>query len=131
MTAQGQCLCGAVRFSTDVQLRPVVACHCSQCRRQSGHFSAYTACPADELTIEAEGDALGWYQSSEEAKRGFCRRCGSALFWAPAHGRHISVSAGALDGPTGLTLDTHIFCADKGDYYAIPDEPGVKKLDRW
>lgn len=31
----------------------------------------------------------------------------------------MSIFAGTLDGKTGLALSGHIFCADKGDYYAI------------
>jgi len=31
------------------------------------------------------------------------------------------VALGALDGPTGLKLERHIFTADKGDYYDIDD----------
>jgi hypothetical protein len=29
---------------------------------------------------------------------------------------------GAFDSPTGTCLETHIFVADKGDYYNIPDD---------
>jgi hypothetical protein len=36
-------------------------------------------------------------------------------------GDTISVTAGTLDTPTGLTLDKHIFVEDKGDYYVIDD----------
>jgi hypothetical protein len=64
---------------------------------------------------------LRWYASSEQARRGFCGQCGSTLFWE-GHGRdYISIAAGTLDGPTGLTCACHIFVADKGDYYRIDD----------
>jgi hypothetical protein len=33
----------------------------------------------------------------------------------------MGVALGALDGPTGLVLQRHIFVADKGDYYDITD----------
>jgi hypothetical protein len=61
-----------------------------------------------------------WYVSSRDARRGFCGTCGSNLFW-DGPGSHLSIFAGTLDGPTGLTLAGHIFCADKGDYYDIAD----------
>jgi hypothetical protein len=116
----GGCLCGAVRYRVNGPLRDVVACHCSQCRRQSGHFGAYTAVPLDRFWLEHE-TALTWYRSSETAERGFCRVCGSSLFWKPATGPEISIAAGTLDGPTDLTMAEHIFCQDKGDYYEISD----------
>jgi hypothetical protein len=34
----------------------------------------------------------------------------------------LSIFAGTLEAPTGLSLAGHIFCADKGDYYEIADD---------
>lgn len=108
---------GAVRYSVTGPMRPVVACHCVQCRKTSGHHVAATSAPRD--TIDVTG-AVTWFASSDEARRGFCGTCGSNLFW-DGPGSHMSIFAGSLDGPTGLSLAGHIFCADKGDYYTISD----------
>ncbi len=118
--ARGQCLCGAVRFEVSGPLRPIIYCHCAMCRRASGHFAAATACAPEHLRL-ISAESLCWYRSSAVARRGFCGTCGSPLFWEPAHGRHISIWAGTLDTPTGLEASTHIFAADKGDYYEIED----------
>ena len=53
---------------------------------------------------------------------GFFPRCGSFLFWTAHDEDTISFALGALDAPTGLTLEKHIFCEDKGDYYDIEDD---------
>jgi hypothetical protein len=90
------------------------------CRRSSGHFDAATACAPEHLRLQS-AQTLRWYRSSASARRGFCGTCGSQLFWEPAHGGHISVWAGTLEQPTGLTAAGHIFVADKGDYYEITD----------
>ena len=119
--ARGRCLCGAVRFEVHGPLRPVIYCHCTMCRRASGHFDAATACAPQHLRLLASS-TLRWYRSSASARRGFCGECGSALFWEPAHGGHVSIWAGTLEGPTGLTAAAHIFVADKGDYYEINDD---------
>jgi len=116
----GRCLCGAVRYELTGPLRPVVACHCSQCRRSSGHFIAATAVPAEKLRL-VEQRGLRWYQSSADARRGFCGECGSSLFWAPASGERVAVMAGTLDKPTGLSLVMHLFVDDAGDYYRLDD----------
>ena len=116
--ATGSCLCGAVRYEVQGPLRPVSYCHCSQCRKTSGHYVAATACDPAALTLIGEAD-LHWYRSSERARRGFCRRCGSSLFWKPDHGRYISIMAGSLDIPTGLEAVEHIFVRDASDYYVI------------
>ncbi|MGI9356614.1 MAG: GFA family protein [Rhizobiaceae bacterium] len=117
---RGSCLCGSVRYFVDGPLREVVACHCQQCRKQSGHFYAATDCDDDDLVIE-DGGTLSWYAASDFAKRGFCSVCGSALFWRHNDGTETSILAGTLDDDGGIKLTQHIFCADKGDYYEIND----------
>ncbi len=117
----GSCLCGAVAFNIDGDLSPPSACHCGQCRKQSGHVWASTSTHQDNLSFTAS-DTLSWFRASDIAKRGFCRACGSFLFWQHNDEDTISISMGALDAPTGLKLARHIFVADKGDYYDITDD---------
>jgi len=114
----GSCLCGAVKYQVNGPLRPVVACHCKQCRKTSGHYGAATSAARDDLRIAGD---VKWYASSDTARRGFCRDCGSAMFW-DGGGERVSIWAGTLDGTTGLRLRGHIFVADKGDYYDICDD---------
>jgi hypothetical protein len=117
--ATGGCLCGSVRFDVRGALRDVLICHCQFCQRMHTHVGAYAACAPADLEI-VSGRTLCWYRSSPGARRGFCRKCGSALFWEPAPLTHISISAGSLDRPTGLKVKEHIFLAQKGDYYQVP-----------
>ena len=116
----GQCLCGAIRFEVEGELAGPDACHCTNCRRWSGHVWASTDVPRDRVTIHGE-DKIGWYQSSEKVRRGFCSRCGSVLFFDPPVKDWIGIAMGAFDKPTGTQLAVHIFTADKGDYYEIAD----------
>lgn len=116
---KGSCLCGDIRYETSGEIRNVVACHCNQCRKQSGHFYAATAADDDQLTVFDPMGRLRWYQSSEQAKRGFCSQCGSALFWKHEKDGFTSILAGSIDGDTHLKLDRHIFTEFKGDYYEI------------
>lgn len=116
----GSCLCGAVTFEVAGELPPLDACHCSKCRKQSGHFFASTDVPRSALTIHGAQN-VAWFRSSEKARRGFCSTCGSALFWDPIARDWIGVAMGAFDKPTGTKLRVHIYVADKGDYYDIAD----------
>lgn len=123
----GGCLCGRVSYRTRGALRGVVYCHCSQCRRQTGHYLAAT--DVDDSRIEISGETeIGWYAASDFAKRGFCRNCGSLLFWKRNGSERISVTAGSFHEPTGLESQCHIFVADKGDYYALDDD--LPKYDK-
>lgn len=116
----GGCHCGAVRYTMTGPLRDVIYCHCTQCRKQTGHFVAATRILDDALSITG-ADELTWYAASSDAKRGFCRHCGSLLFWKAEGSDMTSIMAGSLDLPTGLTASHHIFAADKGDYYELAD----------
>ena len=118
MTNRGGCLCGAVRYRVTGPLRPVVACHCTQCRKTSGHHVAATSARRNMVEITGQ---VTWFASSGSALRGFCSTCGSNLFW-DGPGTHLSIMAGKLDAPTGVSLAGHIFVADKGDYYDIADD---------
>lgn len=123
--ASGGCLCGAVRFEVHGELLPVMNCHCSKCRRFHGNFGAYSATRRDNLVF-TRSDDLKWYRSTldetPDVYRGFCSECGSSLFWDPRGKANISIAAGALDPPTGLSTTRHVWISQKGDYYTISDE---------
>jgi hypothetical protein len=119
-SVSGSCLCGGVRFSVAGTLAPVVACHCVQCRKTSGHHVAATRARNTQIEM-ISSETLTWYRSSDMAERGFCGRCGGNLFWRMVNGERTSIMAGTLDAPTGLAMESHIYVADAGDYYTIAD----------
>ena len=125
LRATGRCLCGAITLEIRGTLRDVVVCHCKQCQRQHGAPPSYTAAPWSAVTINGVKD-LKWYQSSQDARRSFCRHCGTSLFWEPMGSGRVSIAAGCLDKPTDLRTVRHIFVADKGDFYEIKD--GLEQL---
>ena len=55
----GGCLCGGVRYTVTGPLRDIVACHCEQCRRSSGHFVAATACRQKYFTLDKQETCAG------------------------------------------------------------------------
>ncbi len=125
----GSCLCGGVRYTINGQVRDIINCHCSLCRKFHGHFGAYTAVKTRYLTINSNSNFLAWYSSMHnDAQRGFCVICGSSLFWKLASNDTISVAAGTLDQPTGLKTVTDIYVADKADYYHL--DPQLQKLEK-
>ena len=122
--ATGRCLCGAVRYEVNGPLRDVLICHCEECRRWHGHFSASTAARRDDLVL-IEQAGLKWIdspRSDARARRGFCGECGSSLFWDPPDRETISIAAGTLDGPTDLRVIEHWYVSQAGDYYELPPD---------
>lgn len=116
----GSCLCGAVTISIAGELPQPDACHCTNCRKTSGHYFVSTDPKKSAVTIGG-AENVTWYASSEKVSRGFCKICGSNLFFDPPHRDWIGVAMGAMDSPTDTKLALHIFVADKGDYYEITD----------
>jgi hypothetical protein len=55
----GSCLCGAVKFKVEGELKPADACHCTQCRRTSGHYWVSTDVPRQALKVDGEFNVAG------------------------------------------------------------------------
>lgn len=120
---EGSCLCGGVRLTVRGPLEHAPeACHCTMCRKQTGHFLAAVNVRKDALTVRGE-ELVRWYASSDKVRRGFCSVCGSTLFWAPVMEgyRHIAVAMGLFDTPTGASIAKHTFVGERGDYYTLDD----------
>jgi len=130
MAIKGSCECGEVIFSVNGPLSPTFACHCTQCRKTSGHYWAATEVPSTHLKL-IKDDGLKWYRSSDHARRGFCVGCGSSLFWEADGEGTTAIGAGTLDDlPRGTTtVVKHIFVADKGTYYDVAD--GLPQSESW
>ena len=121
---KGSCLCGAVKLEVEGDLSAPDACHCSQCRKWTGHYLVSGDVRRTALKIHGS-DHLTWFQSSRKVRRGFCSTCGASLFFDPLDKeKHnwIGISMGAFDTPTDTKLALHIFVAEKGDYYEIMDD---------
>ena len=116
----GGCLCGGVRFTIEANtphetiMRPLIACHCEQCRKTSGTFVVSSKVKTKHLTFQTQA-TLVWYDSSKGAERGFCSRCGSSLFYRRKQQKDESkeeawsVMLGTLDQANDLPFAGHIF----------------------
>lgn len=116
----GSCLCGAVNLSTTSMSRHISACHCSMCRKWGGGALLVIEC---ESNVSFSGEEnISVYQSSEWAERGFCRICGSHLFYRLKPNNHYYIPVGIFDNSNGLIFDHQIFIDEKPDYYAFANE---------
>ncbi|MCR9122913.1 MAG: GFA family protein [Phyllobacteriaceae bacterium] len=115
----GHCLCGAVRFTATLNKPEVGACHCAMCRRWAS--APFMAIDCADLSFEDE-DHVRRFRSSDWAERGFCDRCGSALFYHIIGGDNYQMAAGLLDDQTGLAFTHQVFIDKKPDHYAFAQE---------
>ena len=127
----GSCLCGSVSYTVSGSLGKVTTCHCTQCRKQTGHYYAAARTEESQFQISDEKGQIKWYRSSDDASRGFCSICGSALFWKSDDSPYLSVLVGSIDGDTNLDIGEHIFVESKCDYYELDDNiPQFQTIDR-
>lgn len=120
-TRTGGCLCGAVRFSADLTSTQFGACHCEMCRRWTGSALLGITTPEGNVTWQG-AEHIASLQSSAWAMRGWCRNCGSNLFFkvtadSPYRGS-IELPIGLFDDANGLTMSNEIYIDHKPDSYA-------------
>lgn len=127
---EGGCLCGKVRYRAAGKLAEVLACHCRQCRRMSGHVFAATAVRREAFQL-TKSDGLAWYNSSANSRRGFCRECGSSLFFDHGEVYPMGVAAGSFDKDPPFKLTAHIYTDEAGAYYDLGDGAEVYDAAAW
>jgi len=117
MTMTGRCLCGRVTLTADEVKPTFSACHCGMCLRWSGG-SPFFAVSAKGIAFGGE-ENIARYDSSEWAERGFCRTCGTSLFYflRPTGSYHLS--AGLFDDRSKMELALEIFIDRKPPGYAL------------
>ncbi len=121
----GKCLCGAVRFSLPGDLPELEACHCADCRSWTGGgpFLGHIVRKEDVAFVGEENITV--YRSSEWAERGFCKICGTNLFYRMAgiaQSAHVSLCRGAFDDPDDALVASHMFVDQIPSFYSIPGD---------
>lgn len=129
---RGRCVCGAVGYSLSASPLAVAACHCTQCRRQSGAaFSVNLIVRAS--TMEVVGDLVSWEDQETESGvpllREHCGVCGSPIrSVSTGDGRLIAVKAGTLDDPAAFAPTLHIWVRSKLPWVTVPrDLPAFER----
>ena len=111
----GHCLCGRTRFTANRVDPHVGACHCGMCRRWGGGPLLAVDC-GEAVRFEGE-ENIAVYDSSDWAERGFCRHCGSHLFYRLKHNRQHIVPVGLFDDQAPFVFDHQVFIDRKPSYY--------------
>jgi hypothetical protein len=116
----GGCLCGAIRYTIETEKTELGACSCEQCRRQTGSLLVSLDASAEAVAFTKGEPAV--YTSSSWAERGFCRDCGSTLFYRVTAGKsagYTAMAAGTLDSLDGLSVSHEVFADGTGGAYTL------------
>ena len=119
LSFRGQCMCGAVKLSATAKKPSVAACHCDMCRRWSaGPFMAVN-CQA--VAFEGQ-ENIGRIRSSDWAERGFCKKCGSNLFYHLVESSDYQIAAGLFDDQSKLRMSLQVFTDRKPEFYEFAND---------
>ena len=116
----GHCLCGQVTVSVSLDDCSVGACHCSICRKWGGGPLLAVEC-GENVRFEGK-EHIHTYSSSDWAERGFCRQCGTHLFYRLKEGGFYALPVGLLEGEPGWRLDHQVFIDEKPGFYSFAEE---------
>ncbi|MXU65941.1 GFA family protein [Oceanomicrobium pacificus] len=122
------CECSQVQYEISGPLPEVLACHCTQCRKSSGHYWASVRVQDDQIKVISD-TTLAIYQSTDMAQRGFCTACGSTISWRLQGRPGLLLSAGCFDDDLPVRLTGHHFVTEKGNYYDLKD--GLPQAERF
>lgn len=120
-TITGKCACGDVAFTASGTIEGVVSCHCKLCQRLHGNYNPMVLVDKDNFQFTNDS-SLAWFDSSSEARRGFCTHCGSALFKEQKTGPKMLIAVGSLDSTKEWKNIKNVFTEEAGAYYVLPDE---------
>jgi hypothetical protein len=116
---EGQCHCGGVKLSLPADAFGVVACHCGDCQKLHGNYFAMLAVPTEAVQWSGELQPQ-WYDSSPQARRSHCPRCGSRLAKMPSDGQRTLVSVGLFPRDLPRRIRRQVWTEAHPDWYELP-----------
>lgn len=120
---QGGCLCGELRYTVTALPFAADYCHCRMCQKSTGAaVSAWMDFKAKQVLWD-NSTALQEYASSENARRGFCSRCGSTISYRNVrHADYFSLAITSLDDPNQVRPTYHIHTDSQLCWFNISDD---------
>lgn len=117
---KGTCLCGATRISVKNMSKNIDGCHCQTCRRWGGGPLLVVDCGSDVSFAEEENITV--FNSSQWAERGFCKQCGTHLFYKLKANNQYFIPVGLFEQSQDFVFDHQIFIDEKPAYYCFSHE---------
>jgi hypothetical protein len=125
----GSCLCGVVEFSANLPSKWCAHCHCSMCRKTHGAgYVTWIGFEQDQVWFTHGEDQLNWFESSPGAQRGFCRQCGSSIFFRSERWTgELHIAVGCLNGEIDRQPQANVFFDQHVDW--IPIDESLNQVD--
>lgn len=121
---QGGCLCGTVQFEISGEIRNIVYCHCSRCRKAQGSaFATNGNVLASDFHFISGHDSLTGYESTPGQTKYFCKHCGSPIISkTESTPELVRIRLGAIDSDIAERPSAHIYATSKANWENICDD---------
>jgi hypothetical protein len=116
----GSCLCGKVVVTANTVNPEVHACHCNMCQLWNGGPTMSVHCGTDVSFTNEEHISV--YKSCDWAELGFCKNCGSHLFYRSSDNGEYILQAGTFASDDDFELNQQIFIDEKPSYYCFANK---------
>ena len=129
---EGGCQCGKLRYRVDGEPLVLVACHCTECQRQSGSaFGMSLVVPRESFEL-LSGEPRTFTRKADSGGSvdcAFCGECGTRIFHSPSKlPTTLNVKPGTLDDTSWLSPAMHTWVSSKQPWVPIPE--GARRFDR-
>lgn len=121
---KGSCLCGAIRFEISGEIKNIIYCHCSKCRKAQGSaFATNGNLEKKHFKITQGEDELNQYESSQGQYKYFCKTCGSPIISKNEQQPNIvRIRLGTIETDIIEKPTAHIFVSSKANWDEINDK---------
>lgn len=122
---EGGCQCGELRYRVKGRPLATVACHCTECQRQSGSaFGMSMVVPRERFEL-LSGQPRTFTRDADSGAKvecAFCPGCGTRIYHAPSSmPETVNVKPGTLDDTSWLEPAAHVWVKRKQPWVMIPD----------
>jgi hypothetical protein len=126
---KGGCLCGAVEFNANLPSKWCAHCHCSLCRKAHGAgYVTWVGFEQEQVAFVRDDEFLNWYESSPGAERGFCRHCGSTMFFRSTRwAGELHIALACINDELDRQPDANVFFDKHVDW--VPIDETLKQVD--
>ncbi len=120
---RASCLCGAVAFSIEGELRAARYCYCRNCTKSAGTTpAAWAMTESAGLTVTTSRETLQRFDSGR-GLRCFCRQCGAPVWFESKDFPDIvAIPLGVLDDGDVPPPEMHIWVSSRPDWCVICDD---------
>lgn len=114
----GKCLCGEVKIKISGEIRDIIHCHCSLCRKNSGTaFATNGFINSADFEITFGQESLSKFSFKPGRNRYFCSKCGSPVYSSNEQDpSQYRIRLGVIDSDIIERPISHNFVSSKADW---------------